>query len=180
MGNRIVSFLQLSISAVILVLVVLFITRDDKVNDNQKDITRFLMERMYLEDNVRESILNNNLRINLQMVPSDIPILMCCYSSQSCGGCVDFAIDKIKEEFVDFETNTQILFLASGFNEKRGFRERNTVNVGQEKLGLEIDNSMYVCYFILHKGQVTHLFIPEKNYSNYTDIYLKEIKKRYF
>lgn len=39
---------------------------------------------------------------------------------------------------------------------------------------------MYVCYFLLINGKVQHLFIPEKKFPNYTDVYLKTMKKRYF
>lgn len=34
----------------------------------------------------------------------------------------------------------------------------------------------YVCYFVLLRGEALHLL----SHSNYTDVYLEEIKKRYF
>lgn len=162
------------------VVLILFFLLSNRTEQDTSNESHLLMERMYMEDNVRESILNNDLSVQLQTVNSDVPILICSFSSQSCGGCVDFATNKIKESFPDFGKNNQILFLASGFNKKKHFDEKKIMNLGAEKLGLEIDNSLYVCYFILFKGKVSHLFIPEKSFSNYTDIYLDEIKKRYF
>lgn len=38
---------------------------------------------------------------------------------------------------------------------------------------------MYVCYFLLINGKVQHLLYLKK-FPNYTDIYLKTMKKRYF
>lgn len=153
MKIKAISFLQLIVLFIILTLnvVVLICNLDNKVDPCKETDTQFMMERMYVEDNIRESVLNNNLSINLEAI-SDKPILVCCYSSQSCGGCVDFAIDKVKGKFVDFETNGQVLFLASGFNDKKNFKEKNTINAGRKKVGLEIDNSMYVCYFINRRG----------------------------
>lgn len=136
------------------------------------------MESMYVQDNLLLSITNDGSFTNLKDLQFEAPKLICYYSSQACGGCITFATQKIKEFFPD--TNPNILFVTSGFNEKVKFKHKNLLNLGMRKMGLDLEDAMFVCYFILNNGQVEHLFIPEKTYSEYTDLYLKEIQKRYF
>lgn len=138
------------------------------------------MESLYIQDNILLSISNDGSLTNLEELQFESPKLICYYSSQSCGACVTFATKKIKEFFPDMDTNPDILFIASGFNEKAELKHKKLLNLGMRKMGLELEKSMSVCYFILKDGRVEHLFIPEKNYFEYTDLYLKEIQKKYF
>ena len=107
-------------------------------------------------------------------------VFVCYYSAQSCGICVEYALNKIKESFEPTDMGQCVWFLTSDFNPKMKFSEEGTINLGKKKSGLKIEGSMYVCYFLLINGKVQHLFIPEKKFPNYTDIYLKTMKKRYF
>ena len=145
---------------------------------SKETVDKQFMESMYVQDNLSLSITNDGSSTNLKDLQFEAPKLICYYSSQACGGCITFATQKIKEFFPD--TNPNILFVTSGFNEKIKFKHKNLLNLGMRKMGLDLEDAMFVCYFILNNGQVEHLFIPEKTYSEYTDLYLKEIQKRYF
>lgn len=138
------------------------------------------MERMYMENNIYESIRNNDCVLIVPNVAKERPLLVCYYSCLSCGTCVNFAMNKIDEYFLDSESNPQIIFIASDFNEKTNFKRRNTMRLSSRNMEIPINESTAVCYFILQNDSVRHFFIPEKAFENYTDIYLKGIKKKFF
>lgn len=138
------------------------------------------MERMYVENNIYESIRNNDCVFVVPNVSKERPLLVCYYSSLSCGTCVDFAMNKIDEYFLDSKLNPQIIFVASDFNEKTNFERQNTLRLNSRDIEMPISESTLTCYFILHNDTVSHFFIPEKTFENYTDMYLTEIKKKFF
>lgn len=143
---------------------------------------RISMERMYIKDNITEAVMSDGIVVDSLDVCSDRPMLVCYYSSQSCGSCVNYAIEQIDEFFPDskYGKESPVLFLVSGFDEKALFKEKNTINIGKRKLGLGIDEAMFVCYFVLNKGIAYHLFIPSKEYPEYTTTYFENVKRRYF
>lgn len=175
--NRIVTLLQVILSCAVLIIAVIILRTLPTLKSTSYEDEKF-MEEMYIQDNIGESVLNNGTQISVKNLSLGIPKLICYYSSQSCGACVDFAIKKIEEFFPN--SDSDVLFIAANFNDKMKFRNKNTLNIGTEKLGMELDTSMYVCYFVLLNGRVEHLFIPEKNYSGFTDQYLGLVKKKYF
>lgn len=138
------------------------------------------MESMYIQDNILSSIKSNGQMTDLNELLFESPKLICYYSSQTCEGCVSFATQKIKEFFPDTDADPNILFVAANFDEKIKLQHKNLLKLGKHKTGTYLDISMHVCYFILQNGKIEHLFIPERNYSEYTDLYLKEIRKKYF
>lgn len=89
-----------------------------EVELSKKSADENFMESMYIQDNIATSISNNGFSTTLQTLQFDKPKLICYYSSQSCGGCVEFATQKMKEFFPDMDTNPNVPFVASGFNEK--------------------------------------------------------------
>ena len=108
------------------------------------------------------------------------PRLICYYSSQSCDACLNYAKKCIKENFSKSEEASAILYLASDYSINEKFKEGNTINIGRKKLGISLDNTSLVCFFVIVDNKIEHLFIPDRNYGKYTDTYLKQIKERYF
>lgn len=138
------------------------------------------MEQMYIENNIYESIQNDNNRLDIADFSMKEPILVCYYSSLTCSSCVDYAISKIEEHFPDAKSNPRIYFIACDFNEKEVFKQSNTIKLHHRSHILPINESNSVCYFVLSNKTVLHTFVPESNFGSYTDTYLKEIRKRYF
>ena len=56
----------------------------------------------------------------------------------------------------------------------------NQINIGKNNLELPIEKSNVPYFFVLIGNNVQHVFMPDKSNPEYTNIYLKEIKKRYF
>lgn len=98
----------------------------------------------------------------------------------SCGTCVNFAMSKIDEYFLDSEQNPQIVFIASDFNERTNVKRQNTIRLSSRNIEMPINESAVVCYFILQNNIVSHFFIPEKEFDNYTNVYLTEVRKKFF
>lgn len=142
------------------------------------DDSKEWMERMYVENNIHESINNNGYTFMIPDISKEIPLLVCYYSALSCGTCVDFAINKIDEYFSDSIQNSHVLFIASDFNEKTKFKKKNTMRISSRDIELPINESATVCFFVLQNNIVEHFFIPEKTFADYTDVYLKRIKEK--
>lgn len=135
---------------------------------------------MYVENNLYEAIRSDGYSLAIPGIEKqEKPLLICYFSSMSCGGCVSYAISKLEEVFPDMD-NSPVYFVACNYNQKTRFNQKNTILWNRRKDVLSVDETNSVCYFILLDGIVHHLFIPEKKYKNYTDIYLSEIRKRYF
>ena len=173
------SGLLMAFSILIMTVIILFMCANITQKPKEEDNPDFGIERMYIEDNIYEASMNNGLELDLPWIHLDT-VFVCYYSAQSCGICVEYALNKIKESFEPTDMGQCVWFLTSDFNPKMKFSEEGTINLGKKKSGLKIEGSMYVCYFLLINGKVQHLFIPEKKFPNYTDIYLKTMKKRYF
>lgn len=98
----------------------------------------------------------------------------------SCGTCVNSATSKIDEYFLDSEQNPQIVFIASDFNERTNVKRQNTIRLSSRNIEMPINESAVVCYFILQNNIVSHFFIPKKEFDNYTNVYLTEVRKKFF
>lgn len=143
------------------------------------DDERF-MESMYIHDNILSSIRINNQTVDLEDLKFKSPKLICFYSAQTCESCVQFATKKIKEYFSDIDTNSNVLFVAFNYSDKIKLKQKNVLKLGKRRTGTDLDDLMHVCYFIIQNGEIEHFFIPEKNYPDFTDLYLKEIQRKYF
>lgn len=138
------------------------------------------LERMYVENNLYESLHNDRQILDIPELQFDSPVFVCYYSAMTCQSCVDYAKSKVTEHLLNDNDGLRVFFIASGFNDKVRFNERNTIRWNRKGHILPIGESNSVCYFVLWNKTVFHTFIPESKFGNYTDIYLKEIKKRYF
>lgn len=151
----------------------------DSFKSDKTDNEAF-MEKIYLLDNIAEGITNNGSQILIDSLQSDTPKLVCFYSSQSCGSCVSFAQEKIEQYFPNEENKDQTQYIVCGYNSTKRFEKRNTINIRNNRLGGNFQNSLYVYYFIIDNDRIEHVFIPDKTYEKYTDTYLKIIKEKYF
>lgn len=166
-------FLILAVSATTLCLFYFSVNKNDDENE------RF-MEEMYIQDNITLATSCNGLPFNLKNLNTDSPKVICYYSAQSCGKCINYAKTMLKETFPNAEQDSTVLYVVTNYRENEKFKEQNTVNIGRKKLGLLVDDANLVCYFIVYKGLVENVFLPEKNYEKYTNTYLEQIRKRYF
>lgn len=141
---------------------------------------KHFIEELYVQDNIVLAVSCDGLPFHLQELNTDSPRLICCYSSQSCGTCVDYAKKRLKDSFPDADKDSTVFYVVTNYKGNEKFSDKNTISIGRRKLDLWIDDANIVCYFVAYKGVVQHFFIPEKNYGKYTDAYLEEIKKRYF
>lgn len=178
--NRLTHLFQFILLSLILVvsaatLYLLYFTenKDDDANE------RF-MEEMYIQDNIALATSCNGLPFKLKELNTDLPKVICYYSAQSCGKCIDYAKTRIKDVFPNADKDSTVLYVVTNYRENETFKEKNVINIGRKKLDLLVDDANLVCYFVAYKGIVENLFIPEKNYERYTDTYLEQIRKRYF
>ncbi len=149
-------------------------------------------QELYTKQNVSESVINNNIPIRIQQdfflysdgkkadLLSSKPILVYRFSALSCSTCVDFGKNKIQDYFSDYKNSPDLLFVASGYPSNYQVDLKNFLNIGKNSLGLPLEQTNLPFYFILIDGIVQQVFIPDKSSSEYTDIYLEEIKRRYF
>ena len=138
------------------------------------------IEEVYMQDNIAASVLCDNSSIAIEELKMDGPRFVCYYSSQSCAACLNYAKGRIKDIFSKIEEASDVLYLACDYSANEEFKESNTINIGRKKLGISLDNTSLVCFFVIVDNKIEHLFIPDRNYGKYTDTYLKQIKERYF
>ncbi|MDD4781811.1 MAG: hypothetical protein PHT02_14575 [Tissierellia bacterium] len=187
-------FYKLFLSSIILVILIIsgitlkILLEGDKCEDN-KEVESLKSEKLlsnfYIKQTIQESVINDNLYIDILEKDAfahynkDKPLLVFRYSALNCNECVEFGFKKIEEFFDDYKKNSNLLFVLSDhISEKE--TQNNNINLKKEKLGLPFENSNQPFYFLLFDNQVRHVFIPDKNYPEYTDTYLSEIKRRYF
>ncbi|GEM_PF-5493620 len=146
-------------------------------------------EGFYLESILFESI-NNDMTIDKEIGGMKIllnnsnhdpsrPLLVCHFSSIGCQNCIDYSIDRMREEMKDFLETGQVVFLAAHYAED-ALKWKFAINIGKEKMGLPIETMSVPFYFILDQNTVKHVFIPDYTYPQYTNVYLKTIKEKYF
>lgn len=138
------------------------------------------IEEMYIQDNIVASAMCNGLPIDIEELKSSSPQIVCYYSSQSCAACVNYAKQAIRNVFSNAGEESAVLYLATEFSPDEKFKEKNTINIGRKKLGLPLDNTSLVYFFVIIDNKIEHLFMPDKNYSSYTESYLKQIRERYY
>lgn len=152
------------------------------------------IEKLYFTEVISQNIENNGLGTKIlfdyngntlftskgSKIDLSLPILILRYSFFGCNICTEFATDKLKEHFNDYETNPQVLFIASDYNVNMDMGYKNLINIGNKNLGLPIERSNTPFFFILNGDKVENTFMPERKFPQYTDVYLKKIKRRYF
>lgn len=151
----------------------------ESLNNNEYENEVF-MEKVYLLDNIAEGIANNGSQVLIDSLKANTPKLVCLYSAQSCGSCVSFAQEKLEAFFPKEQYKDQTMYIVSGYNSTKIFNKSNTINIRNEKIGGNFQNSLFVYYCIIDKNRIEHVFIPDKTYEKYTDTYLGMIKNKYF
>lgn len=137
------------------------------------------IEEMYIQDNIVASALCDNSPVDIEELKSTSSQIVCYYSSQSCAACVNYAKQAVRNVFSNVGEEYAVLYLASEFSQDEKFKEKNTINLGRKKLGLPLDNTNLVYFFVIADNKIVHLFMPDKNYPEYAESYLKKIKERY-
>jgi hypothetical protein len=161
--------------------------RKETVVEDQSLKAEHEIEQFYYKENMYAAIENNDISMNVAPIESQFndnqPTLVCRYSAHACSICIDFAIDKMHEYFPDSNSdNLPILIIVSDMSSDKKLKKypNQTVNIAKNNLALPIEEIHVPFYFIMYQGKAQQIFIPEKNYPEYTDTYLKAIKKRYF
>lgn len=179
MRNIVISVLfVLLLSILIITSLILYLVSAEKSKSDWEN--EHFMEEVYIQDNIAASILCNNKLVGVEELKQNQPRLVCFYSSQSCGACLNFAKGRINEIFTKSEKASGVIYVASNYSKGETFREKNTINIGKEKLGISLDDTSLVCFFVIVDNKIEHLFIPDRSYEKYTDTYLKQIKAKYF
>lgn len=141
----------------------------------------------YLQENLFESIVNNNSFIhenvtniiNYSIDTQIKPVLICRFSSLSCKSCVNFIEKKIKQHFTNIDSEP-ILFIEFEGGKESYLNGIRCINIESNKIGLSIEETNLPFLFLLIDNKVQHFFLPDINFPEYTDLYLQNIKKRYF
>jgi hypothetical protein len=188
--NSLEIILLLSILVVSLVILgTLFIEKKEKqLSTNESNSESEKLElNLYIKQNIYESVINNNTMIDLsgqpwkskENIPSDKPILVFRYSALSCNVCIEFGYNKLKEYFTDYKDNNHLLVIVSDYPAQYKV-DLNFIHLNKGKLNLPVEDSNQPFYFVLVDNRVQNIFIPEKNYAEYTDVYLRMVKSKYF
>lgn len=192
---KILSILLINIVMLILIIFQVFfkdIYYQDKYNDERNnDKLEYL--NMYSYNSILQSIENVNAdidettyhwiqsKLNPSEMNFDKPILVFKYSIHSCTSCVDIVFDTM-ESTLGSELNDvkQMFFLVSDSNPTLKGKILQTVNLGTKKLGIPMEREEIPFLFILDKGKIKNIFIPDANLPEYTKFYLKVVKEKLF
>lgn len=108
------------------------------------------------------------------------PILLCCFSVESCSPCYENMLDIVKEIFPDYKERNDIIFLSNDLE----FRYRDSF-YGKKIYSNAINPSLKIAetgvpyFFILDKDLKTDLVMcPDKTFPAMTKDYLTIVKKR--
>lgn len=110
------------------------------------------------------------------------PILVCCFSVESCAPCYENMLDIVQEIFPDYKEREDIIFLSNDLE----FRYRDSF-YGKKIYSNTINNPLKIAetgapyFFILDKDLKTDLVMcPDKAFPAMTKDYLTIIKKRLY
>jgi hypothetical protein len=155
------------------------------------------LEKGYLTEIYKSTITNESLELNNpviymgndtanQMNLFDLVRGKCLvfrFSGEACNICIDFVMNKLKSTFTDFTGNSRILLIGSNINDrvKEKYYGKQIISFYSEDLGLPFEEYTPPFLFIIDRDRITKMFfIPEKTMPELTDLYLKNIKERYF
>jgi hypothetical protein len=152
--------------------------------------TEIMDADLYSKQLLYLSIKDNNCKLDyskLKNNPTEIigstfqsPVLILRYSAFNCNSCIDFCLSKLEQYFPNYKNDKHLMFIYSNYpkNYKTDFLQ--TLNLEKENLGLYTEDANLPFLFVLHKGIVNHVFVPDGKYPEHYDLYLKEIIKKYF
>lgn len=172
----------------------IYISKQLKVEkqNEKKNNKKFDYLNIYLYNSIYQSAENEGISVDTNtlewirgksehfLIDFNKPILIFEYSIYSCTPCIDFIYEKLMNAF-DYKLNDtrQILFLCFNSNSRIKGKIAHTINLGKKRLNISIEKEETPFLFILNKGKVENIFVPDTNFPEYTEFYLKEIKKRY-
>jgi hypothetical protein len=175
----------------ILIFVLVRISPKNKIS---KDDPNNNIESLYFQNNILTGLMNNGLTVNDDIVLfnsdgnirdiklSELPsTLVFRFSSFSCNMCIDYVLEKMKKHFEHYEINPNVLIIVSESNPSAMKKWKNILHLRDSNtLGLPVERAHIPFIFLLEKGKVTHLFIPDESFDKYMEFYFKLLKDRYF
>ncbi|MDD3323185.1 MAG: hypothetical protein PHS59_17265 [Paludibacter sp.] len=183
-------FLYLLLISILILLIVNLIPLKKNINLNSNHEKNLTLE-LYTNQIITESIRNNSVKISiednkeilnkLQMYSSvNKPVLILTFSAFSCKSCVDFSRKKVHEHFDNFILNNRAVFIVSNFENYNVLRNESVTIMKFDNLGIPLEETNQPFFFILHNGVAQNIFVPDKEFPIFTDIYLNELRKKYF
>ena len=181
MKNHIITIIHtfLLVSILTIVLVSYYQERTERKQWATEIENEHFMERVYMQDNITASIIGNGFPVDIENCHFTSPKIICYYSAQSCAACINYAKEAIKKHFPDPQNDSTIVYLATNYPANYKFKEKNTINLGRKKLNLPIETVDRVFFFVIDDNRVEHIFMPERQFDEYTQLYLKQVYKRY-
>lgn len=101
------------------------------------------------------------------------------YSAQSYAACINYTKKAILNYFPHSQNDSTVLFITRNFPANYKFKEKNTLNLATRKLNLPIEEVDKVFYFVVENNRIEHVFMPERQFDEYTQTYVKQIAERY-
>lgn len=153
-------------------------------SDSEQETPKESIVDLYLYENISESVINDNILVNDSIIKQKLnggsgikkPILIWRFSSYSCGTCVEYGKNKIEEHLAADD----VLYIVSEYKDIPWTNAKNVVNLGNQSLNIPFEKTNIPFFAIYDNGIIKHFFIPDKTLSEYTDLYLRMLKKRYF
>lgn len=158
---------------------------DERANETLiEDLDLYYQQLLYL------GLMDNNSELEFSKLKTtqsaiiesmyNTPVLVVRYSAFNCNSCIDFCLSKLEQFFPNYKNDKHLMFIYSNYpkNYKTDFLQ--TLNLEKENLGLYTEDANLPFLFVLHKGIVNHVFVPDGKYPEHYDLYLKEIIKKYF
>ena len=141
------------------------------------------MNQLYLSI-IDDSTPINNLLIKEYLHKWDLstePVLIINYSTFSCKSCMDFLLHGLEKVFPNYASNSQILFVASGYKTEPQRKYGNTVYLSYgENMDLDSEESNEPFLLMCIEGRVFHVFTPSSSYEELYETYLTAVKDKYF
>jgi hypothetical protein len=164
----------------------------NKQNSDVPPIEVYYFNELYKATITNESLELNNPLIYIgndttkKMSLFDIVSGKCLvfrFSGEACNVCIDFVINKLKNKFSDFAENDRILLIGSNINNrvKEKYYGKRIITFCSENLNLPFEEYNTPFLFIIDRDRICKMmFVPEKGLPEFTDMYLINIKDRYF
>lgn len=108
---------------------------------------------------------------------------LCYYfSSRTCPPCLDHIHELIKRIFPDYRNRKDIIFICNDLEHrfKDNYYNKRIIWNTNKKLNIEFENKEIPTFFILNRDlKATCVFLTDKMTPEYTEDYLKIIKRRF-
>jgi hypothetical protein len=142
MKTNVLIFLSCVSTILVALLLIVFLNKKENTPVSEFEKASYHKD-IYIHQYLYESILNDNTSIVLpdnqnEMYPilknlvdssREKPVLVCRFSAFACKICVDYMIEMMSGHFEDYETNPQILFVASDYNPKMKLPIDHVINI---------------------------------------------------